>query len=222
MTEAETIAERVESFVRGIVVPFERDPRRDHHGAPAPELTEDLRALAREHGVMTPHIRADGSHLSHRDTARVLIASGLSPLGPLAVNTASPDEGNMFLLGAIGSADIKARFLAPMLEGRVRSAFFMTEPAAEGGAGSDPSMMKTTCRKDGNHWVIEGRKRWITQAAQAQGGPAHSESPRPAPPASGPLAREDRPAPLCSVPRAGNYRSCSARFRFARPDRADR
>ncbi|PWK58917.1 acyl-CoA dehydrogenase family protein [Silicimonas algicola] len=167
MTEAETIAERVESFVRGIVVPFERDPRRDHHGAPAPELTEDLRALAREHGVMTPHIRADGSHLSHRDTATVLIASGLSPLGPLAVNTASPDEGNMFLLGAIGSADIKARFLAPMLEGRVRSAFFMTEPSAEGGAGSDPSMMKTTCRKDGNHWVIEGRKRWITQAAQA-------------------------------------------------------
>ena len=170
MTEAREIADRVEAFVRMIVAPFESDPRRDHHGAPTPELAEDLRELARKHGVMTPHIREDGSHLSHRDTATVLIASGLSPLGPLACNTTSPDEGNMYLLGQIASPEIKDRFLAPMIRGRKQSSFFMTEPAEDGGAGSDPSMMKTTCRKDGNHWVIDGRKRWITQAQQASVG----------------------------------------------------
>jgi acyl-CoA dehydrogenase len=96
--------------------------------------------------------------------------TGLSPLGPLACNTAAPDEGNMYLLGMVGSAELKARFLAPMVEGRARSAFFMTEPAVDGGAGSDPSMMKTTCRLDGNHWVIDGRKAFITGAQGAQVG----------------------------------------------------
>lgn len=167
MSEADEIAARVERFVREVVAPFEKDTRRDHHNAPAVELTEELRGLARKHGVMTPHIRADGSHFGHRDTARILIASGLSPLGPLACNTTSPDEGNMYLLGRIASPEMKARFLQPMIEGRLRSSFFMTEPAEDGGAGSDPSMMQTTCRKDGNHWVIDGRKRWITQAEQA-------------------------------------------------------
>ncbi len=168
--DALEIANRVEAFVRDKIVPFETDPRRDHHGAPTPELIGEMRNLARAAGVMTPHILADGSHLSFRDTARVLTASGLSPLGPLACNTASPDEGNMFLLGQIASPEIRERFLKPMIEGRKRSSFFMTEPADEGGAGSDPTMMKTTCRQDGNHWVISGRKRWITQAEQASVG----------------------------------------------------
>ena len=61
-------------------------------------------------------------------------------------NTMAPDEGNMYLLGKVGSAEQKERFLAPLVSGEARSAFFMTEPADEGGAGSDPSMMKTTCR----------------------------------------------------------------------------
>jgi len=117
--------------------------------------------------VLTPHILPDGSHLSQRETAVVLKRSGLSPLGPLAVNTASPEEGNMYLLGKVGSTEQKARFLQPLVEGRARSAFFMTEPAAEGGAGSDPSMMRTTARLDGNHWVINGRKAFITGAVGA-------------------------------------------------------
>ena len=58
----------------------------------------------------------------------------------------------------------------PLIEGRARSAFFMTEPAAEGGAGSDPSMMKTTCRQDGGDCVINGRKAFITGADGAQVG----------------------------------------------------
>ncbi|RJG27771.1 acyl-CoA dehydrogenase family protein [Massilia cavernae] len=162
------IAARVERFVREVVAPYERDSRRDHHGCPTGDLVAELREHARAAGVLTPHILADGSHLSHRDTALVLTATGLSPLGPLACNTAAPDEGNMYLLGKVGSPDIQRRFLAPLLEGRVSSAFFMTEPAAEGGAGSDPMMMQTTCRRDGDHWVIDGRKAFIT-GAQAAG-----------------------------------------------------
>ncbi len=164
------IAARVEAFVRDVVVPYERDPRRDHHDAPTDELVSELREKARAAGVLTPHILADGSHLSQRETAIVLQKSGLSPLGPLAVNTAAPDEGNMYLLGKLASPEMKARFLKPMVEGRARSAFFMTEPATDGGAGSDPSMMLTTAVPDGNHWVINGRKAFITGAQGAKVG----------------------------------------------------
>lgn len=167
-TRSAQIAAKVEAFVRDVVVPYEKDPRRDHHDCPTQELVAELKEKARAAGVLTPHILGDGQHLSQRETAAVLQASGLSPLGPLALNTAAPDEGNMYLLGKVGSPQIKERFLRPMVEGRARSAFFMTEPAAEGGAGSDPSMMRTTCHFDGNHWVINGRKAFITGANGAQ------------------------------------------------------
>ena len=163
------IGARVEAFVRDVVIPYETDPRRDAHG-PTDALAYELKALARKAGVLTPHILPDGSHLTQRETAWVLRKSGLSPLGPVACNTAAPDEGNMYLLGKVGSPEIKTRFLTPLVEGRARSAFFMTEPAAEGGAGSDPSMMQTTCRMDGNHWVINGRKAFITGAQGAKVG----------------------------------------------------
>ncbi|MFM5886280.1 MAG: acyl-CoA dehydrogenase family protein [Novosphingobium sp.] len=171
------IADRVEAFVRGAIIPYEQDPRRDHHGAPTDELVYEMRALAREAGVLTPHILPCGEHLTQRETAVVLIKSGLSPLGPLACNTMAPDEGNMYLLGHKGSAEQQERFLRPLVEGRARSAFFMTEPAAEGGAGSDPSMMQTTCRRDGNHWVIDGRKCFITGAQGASVGIVMAKDP---------------------------------------------
>ena len=166
MIDATTIAAKVERFVREKVVPFEQDPRRDAHG-PSEALVRDLRALADQAGVLTPHILPHGGHLSHRDTVPVLVAAGLSPLGPVAVNVMAPDEGNMYLLGKVASAGQKQRFLGPLVSGRARSAFFMTEPAADGGAGSDPSMMQTTARRDGNHWVIDGRKAFITGAVGA-------------------------------------------------------
>lgn len=167
--KAAEIAARVEAFVRDVVVPYEKDPRCGDHG-PTDELVVELRQKARAAGVLTPHILADGSHLSQRETATVLKASGLSPLGPVAVNTMAPDEGNMYLLGKVGSPEMKERFLKPMVEGRARSAFFMTEPAGEGGAGSDPSMMQTTAVQDGNHWVVNGRKTFITGAQGAKVG----------------------------------------------------
>jgi acyl-CoA dehydrogenase len=166
---AQQIADRVEAFVREIVVPYEKDPRCGSHG-PTNELLQEMRAKARLAGVLTPHILADGSHLTQRETAVVLICSGLSPLGPAAVNTMAPDEGNMYLLGKIGSPEQKRHFLAPLVAGDVRSAFFMTEPAAEGGAGSDPSMMLTTATLHGDYWLLNGRKAFITGAEGANVG----------------------------------------------------
>ena len=166
---APEIAARVETFVRETVAPYERDPRCGAHG-PSEALVEELRGLARAAGLLTPHIGSEGGHLSHRETALVLRAAGLSPLGPVALNVAAPDEGNMFLLGKAASPGQQMRFLAPLVAGTARSAFFMTEPAEEGGAGSDPSMMQTVARQDGNHWVITGRKAFITGAEGAKVG----------------------------------------------------
>jgi acyl-CoA dehydrogenase len=155
------IAARVEKFVREVIVPFERDQRWGAHG-PSLDLVEEMREQARQARVMTPHVLAGGQHLSHCDTALVLRAAGLSPLGPVAVNVAAPDEGNMLLLGKIASAEQQAHFLLPLLEGRARSAFLMTEPAEDNGAGSDPSMLLTTGERDGDYWVINGRKCFST------------------------------------------------------------
>jgi acyl-CoA dehydrogenase len=155
---ASEIAKRVEEFVRTVVVPYERDPRCGSHG-PSEELVRELRGKARAAGDLT-----------QLETATVLKQSGLSPLGPVAVNTAAPDEGNMYLIGKIGTAAQKERFLAPLVAGDARSAFFMTEPASDGGAGSDPSMLQTMARRDGDHWVIDGTKAFITGAEGASVG----------------------------------------------------
>ncbi len=160
------IARRVEDFVRDVIVPYETDGRRDDHG-PLDVMVQEMRAKAREAGVLTPHIRDDGTHLSHRATARVLRASGLSPLGPLACNTNAPDEGNMFLLGKVATAEQKRRYLDPMVAGNGRSCFLMTELAAEGGTGSDPSMMQTRAQLEDGEWVINGRKAFATGFAGA-------------------------------------------------------
>ena len=160
------LAARVEAFVREVIIPHERDPRCGPHG-PSEEFVLEMRGWARDGGLLTPHILPDGSHLTHRETALVLRAAGLSPLGPVALNVAAPDEGNMFLLGRVASQEQKARFLQPLINGSKRSAFFMTEPAGEGGAGSDPSMLKTTARRDGDYWIVNGRKAFITGARGA-------------------------------------------------------
>lgn len=163
------LGDRIEQFVRSIVVPYEHDPRLGAHG-PEESLVVELRGLAREAGVMTPHIRPDGSHVSQVDTSYLLRKTGLSPLGPVACNTAAPDEGNMFLLGKVATAEQREQFLDPLVAGDVRSAFFMTEPADTGGAGSDPSMLQTIAEPEGDGWRINGRKAFITGAQGARVG----------------------------------------------------
>lgn len=166
LDQGQAIAARVERFVRDVVIPYEKDPRATSHG-PTDDLVVELRNLARAAGLMTPHIGTDGSHLSQRATALVLQASGLSPLGPVAFNVMAPDEGNMYLLGQVASEAQKRRFLDPLVSGQARSAFFMTEPAEDDGAGADPSMLKTTAVPDGDGWRINGRKAFITGAVGA-------------------------------------------------------
>ncbi len=157
---------RTHAFIRDVVIPRERDPRQGAHG-PAPEFVNELRAAAREAGLLAPQAAVEwgGQGLSHRETATVLRASGYSLLGPVAMNCMAPDEGNMHLLDRVATDEQKARFLAPLVAGEVRSAFLMTEP--DGGAGSDPSMMTTVARRDGDDHVIDGRKWLITGAVGA-------------------------------------------------------
>lgn len=163
------VAKRVERFVRDVIVPYERDPRVTPHG-PSDDLVAEMRAKARDAGLLTPHLLTDGSHMSHLETAAILKRSGLSPLGPVALNTMAPDEGNMFLLGTVCTSSQKDKFLSKLISGHARSAFFMTEPASEGGAGSDPSMLMTTATRHGDDWEINGRKMFITGAQGAEVG----------------------------------------------------
>jgi acyl-CoA dehydrogenase len=157
------LAARVDAFVRETVIPYEGDPRIDRHG-PSDELAHELKAKAAAAGLLSPHVGEayGGLGLNHREIATVFRAAGYSTLGPIALNIMAPDEGNMALLEKVATEAQKDHFLRPLAAGKTRSAFFMTEP--DGGAGSDPSMMQTTARQDGNHWVINGRKAFITGA----------------------------------------------------------
>ena len=103
---------RVKAFVRTTIIPYETDRRCGDYG-PSDALVAEMDDHARTAGLMTPHIRADGHPLSQVETAAMLRASGLSMLGPVALNTAAPDEDNMFLLGKVGSAEQQQRFLGP-------------------------------------------------------------------------------------------------------------
>jgi acyl-CoA dehydrogenase len=156
------LEQRTRAFIREVVIPYERDPRCTAHG-PADSLTRELRALAKRAGLLAPHVatRWGGLGLNHAETATVFRAAGYSFLGPLALNCMAPDEGNMFLLEKAATPEQQARFLAPLAAGETRSSFLMTEPD---GAGSDPELLTTVARQDGNDWVIDGRKWFITGA----------------------------------------------------------
>lgn len=162
-----TLAAEVDAFVRAEVIPFESDPRWTDHG-PDDDLRRDLNAKARAAGLLAPHApRAyGGQELSHVAKAAVFEAAGYSILGPVALHIHAPDEGNLHLLSVVASAAQKERFLRPLAEARTRSCFAMTEPNTETGegAGSDPSMLSTRAIRDGDGFVISGRK-WLTTGA---------------------------------------------------------
>ena len=160
------LIERTDAFIRDLVIPREREAFAGHHGS-LDSIVSELRAQARRLGLIAPHLphKWGGQGLSYLETARVFRAAGYSLLGPLAMNIAAPDEGNMHLLDRVGTEEQKARFLAPLAKGTVRSAFLMTEP--DGGAGSDPSMLSTVAEEYAGEWIIRGRKTFATGAAGA-------------------------------------------------------
>ncbi|QNO25571.1 acyl-CoA dehydrogenase family protein [Sphingopyxis sp. OPL5] len=162
----ESLVERTAAFVRDELIPLEQDGRWGSHG-PSSELVDDMRSAARAAGLIAPHLaRAGRPALSMRDTARLFRAAGYSPLGPVALNIAAPDEGNMHLLERVASEAQKADILEPLASGFARSVFLMTEP--DNGAGSDPSLMKTRAERIDGGWRISGRKWLITGATGAR------------------------------------------------------
>ena len=157
------LQERTRSFIRDQIIPLENDPRQNDHG-PSEELRKELIGLARAAGLLTPHasIEMGGLGLSHSEKAIVFEEAGYSWLGPTAMNIHAPDEGNIHLLEEIATPEQKERWLRPLVEGKTRSCFAMTEP--DPGAGSDPSMLMTTATKDGDDYIINGVKWFITGA----------------------------------------------------------
>jgi acyl-CoA dehydrogenase len=163
--EVSDLARRVSAFVKEKIVPYETDPRWTAHG-PTEELRFEMNDLARAAGVFAPHVPKEYGGRAIGQVARAFVfeAAGYSILGPTAIHCASPDEGNIHLLDVVARPDQRQRFLKPLAEGKIRSCFCMTEP---GGTGSDPSMLQSTARLDGNEWVINGRKWLITGADRA-------------------------------------------------------
>ena len=164
--ELVALKERTEAFVREQVIPYESDPRQTPHG-PEDGLRRELIARGRAAGLLAPHVGREwgGLGLDHRGRAVVFEAAGYSPLGPIALNCFAPDEANMHLLEAVAEERHKQRWLRPLAAGEIRSCFMMTEPAP--GAGADPSMLLTMARREGEDFVIDGRKWLITGAAGA-------------------------------------------------------
>ena len=161
------LSERVKTFVRDVIIPFEKDPRNGVHG-PDDSLRIELNALARSEGLLAPHVSSHygGLGLSHTQRSAVFEAAGYSPLGPIALHCAAPDEGNMHLLEEVASEAQKEQFLRPLAQAEHRSCFAMTEPAP--GAGSDPSLMKTLAEGDGESFEVNGSK-WLITGAQNAG-----------------------------------------------------
>ncbi len=127
-----------------------------------PELDE-VRALARDRGWWLPQLpkEAGGMGLSVLEHGLVSEVLGRSPLGHYCLGCQAPDAGNMEILLEYGTPAQKAQFLAPLLAGDTRSCFAMTEPEF---AGSNPVILGTKARRDGDHWVLDGHK-WFTTGA---------------------------------------------------------
>lgn len=164
--DLQALGEQTSTFVREHVMRYEKDPRLGPHG-PTDELRRELNALARSHGLLTPQAapRWGGKGLTHLGRAVVFEAAGYSPLGPIAMHCAAPDEGNMHLLEVVASEEHKQRWLAPLVRGDIRSVFCMTEPHP--GAGSDPGLLLATARRAGGDYLVNGRKWLITGASGA-------------------------------------------------------
>ncbi|WP_417598974.1 acyl-CoA dehydrogenase family protein [Pararhodobacter oceanensis] len=163
--KTDDLAEKTREFVIRDCLPLEDAWRKT--GASVTEgLRHELMDLARAAGVYGLHLPAEfgGAGMDHRGKAKILEAAGYSMLGPLALHCAAPDEGNQHMLDVVAEGAHREEYLRPLCEGE-RSCFLMTEP---GGAGSDPARLKTVAVKDGDDYVINGRKWFITGAVGAK------------------------------------------------------
>ena len=163
--QAQETCARMWDFMRQEVFPAEPvvAAHLAQHGEHSyPPVMEQLKASARERGLWNlflPHL----SGLSNLEYAAVAEVSGWSPvIAPEAINCQAPDSGNMETLDLFGTDEQKERWLEPLLAGEVRSAFAMTEPDV---ASSDATNITTVITRDGDDYVINGRKWWISGVA---------------------------------------------------------
>jgi acyl-CoA dehydrogenase len=166
---AEDYAKRLTDFMDSHVYPAEavyHDQRQAliAAGKPhqVPRVVEDLKVEAKTRGLWNLFL-PDVSGLSNVDYAHLAEIMGRSGrIAPEATNCAAPDTGNMEVLHLFGTSEQKERWLRPLLDGEIRSAFAMTEPAV---ASSDATNISTEIRRDGDDYVINGRKWWISGSA---------------------------------------------------------
>jgi acyl-CoA dehydrogenase len=163
--EIEELRLKVRAFIEEHVLPLESDPANfaDNENIPHDRL-EPVRVKARAAGLWAPQSPKEygGMELPMVAWAAVYEEAARSLFGPLAINCMAPDDGNMNMLRLVGNQAQKDKWLRPIVEGKVRSAFAMTEPAP--GGGSDPTMIRTRAEKKGGKYVIHGRKWFITGA----------------------------------------------------------
>jgi acyl-CoA dehydrogenase len=162
---AAALGEGAREFMDEVVLPAERDlPGGTRASA---ELIADLREEARARGLFAPQVPEEygGMGLSFGEVLPLFEQAGRSLLGAPALRVDAPDEGNMHLLEMAGTDRQRERWLQPLVDGELTSAFSMTEPIQ--GGGSDPKMLRTTAEKDDDEWVIDGHKWWTSQGSEA-------------------------------------------------------
>ncbi|HET9875678.1 MAG TPA: acyl-CoA dehydrogenase family protein [Mycobacterium sp.] len=159
--------QRLSAFMIEHVFPAEADYERFRHKAgpddhTVPPVVEDLKAAAKQRGLWNLFLTAE-SGLNNLDYAPLAELTGWSAeLAPEVLNCSAPDSGIMEILHRFGSAEQRERWLRPLLDGAIRSAFSMTEPAV---ASSDASNIETTVIRDGADYLVNGSKWWISGAA---------------------------------------------------------
>ncbi len=166
--EIEDLRQRYRAFVAEHVLPVERDRENyDEHENIALPVLEQLRTEAKAAGLWAPQMpkARGGQGLPVVGMAACYEEMGRSIFGPVVFNCAAPDDGNMLLLEKVATEAQKARWLQPIIDGKLRSAFAMTEPMP--GAGSDPAAMRTRAEKKGDRWLVHGHKWFITGAGLA-------------------------------------------------------
>lgn len=168
--EIEAFRQRLREFVSNEVLPLESDPASyEQHENIREDLLVEIRARAKAEGLwcfQMPKERG-GQGVGVVGMAALYEEMNRSIFGPLCFNSAAPDDGNMILLEKVGTPAQKDRWLQPIIDGKVRSSFVMTEPHP--GSGSDPAgMMLTKAEKRGDKWIVNGHKWFITGALGAK------------------------------------------------------